>query len=285
MLTSLYVPGDRPDRVAKALASGADCVIVDLEDAVAPSHKEMARDALAGALAGAGASHGGDGRSTGTPAVQVRVNARGSAWHEADLAAVAGLDPAVGVRLPKVSGPEAVAAARGALPGRELHALIETALGVERAFEIASAGVGSVALGEADLRAELGLAAGEEGEPGLAWVRSRLVVAAAAAGLPAPQMSVYADVRDSDGLARSCARGRALGFVGRTAIHPAQLPVIREAFAPTEAEIARAQEIIDRIGAAEADGSGTVVLADGTFLDVAMVRAARRVLAGRPLGS
>ena len=85
-------------------------------------------------------------------------------------------------------------------------------------------------------------------------------------------------MKDLAGLARSCARGRALGFVGRTAIHPAQLPVIREAFAPTEAEVARAQEIIDRVGAAEADGSGTVVLEDGTFLDVAMVRAARRVL-------
>ena len=269
MLTSLYVPGDRPDRVAKALGSGADCVIVDLEDAVAASHKGAARDALAGALAEA---------APGIVAVQVRVNARGSAWHEADLAAVAELDPAVGVRIPKVAGPDDVAAVKAALPGREVHALIETALGVEQAFAIASAGVASVALGEADLRAELGLAAGEEGEPGLAWVRSRLVVAAAAAGLPAPQLSVYADVKDLAGLARSCARGRALGFVGRTAIHPAQLPVIREAFAPTEAEVARAQEIIDRVGAAEADGSGTVVLEDGTFLDVAMVRAARRVL-------
>lgn len=269
MLTALYVPADRPDRVAKALASGADCVIVDLEDAVAASHKETARAALAEALSG----------DLDVP-VQVRVNPRGPAWHDADLAAVSELDPAVGVRLPKVSGPEDVAAARSVLPDREVHALIETALGVERAFQIASGGVASVALGEADLRAELGLAAGEEGEPGLAWVRSRLVVAAAAAGLPSPQMSVYADVRDLDGLARSCARGRALGFAGRTAIHPAQLPVIRDAFAPTEAELARAQEIIDRVGAAEADGAGTVVLEDGTFLDVAMVRAARRMLTG-----
>ena len=282
MLTSLYVPGDRPDRVAKALASGADCVIVDLEDAVAPAHKAVARDALAGALARMGARDVDDGGSSGVPAVQVRVNARGSAWHEADLAAVAELDPMVGVRLPKVSGADDVAAAGAVLPGRAVHALIETALGVERAFEIVSAGVASVALGEADLRAELGLAAGEEGEPGLAWVRSRLVVAAAAAGLPAPQMSVYADVKDLDGLARSCARGRAMGFVGRTAIHPMQLPVIREAFAPTAAEVARAQEIIDRVGAAAADGSGTVVLEDGTFLDVAMVRAARRVLDSDP---
>ncbi|WP_163544056.1 HpcH/HpaI aldolase/citrate lyase family protein [Occultella kanbiaonis] len=280
MLTSLYVPGDRPDRVAKALASGADCVIVDLEDAVAAVHKARARDSLAQALRGgppSGPDAAGPGRRDPV-AVQVRVNARGSRWHEEDLAAVATLDRAIGVRLPKVSGPQDVVAARERLPGRDLHALIETALGVERAFEIASGGVASVALGEADLRAELGVVTGLAGEPGLAWSRSRLVVAAAAAGLPAPQQSVYADVRDLDGLARSCAAGRALGFVGRTAIHPVQLPVIRAAYTPTDAEVARARETVERVGAAEADGAGTVVLADGTFLDVAMVRAARRVL-------
>ncbi|UFU01880.1 CoA ester lyase [Ruania suaedae] len=267
MLTSLYVPGDRPDRVAKALASRADCVIVDLEDAVAPSHKALARESLSGALDG----------ELPMP-VQVRVNARGSAWHEDDLAAVRDLDPAIGVRLPKVNSADDIAAIQEALPGRAVHALIETAIGVERAFEIASAGVASVTLGEADLRAELGLAAGEAGEPGLAWVRPRLIVAAAAAGLPAPHMSVWADVKDMDGLARSCAAGKTLGFAGRSAIHPAQLPVIREAFRPTEAEIARAQEIIDRVRSAETDGSGTVVLQDGSFLDAAMVRAATRTL-------
>ncbi|TDE99122.1 CoA ester lyase [Occultella glacieicola] len=270
MLTSLYVPGDRPDRVAKALTSGADCVIVDLEDAVAAPHKAQARAALADTLGG-----------TLPVPVQVRVNAPGSRWHEADLEAVADLSLEIGLRLPKVTGPQDVDAVRERLPGREVHALIETALGLERAFEIASASVASVALGEADLRSELGLAAGPAaaaGEQGLAWARSRLVVAAAAANLPAPQQSVYADVRDLDGLARSCAAGRALGFVGRTAIHPVQLPVIREAFAPTDAQISRAREIVERVGAAQADGAGTVVLADGTFLDVAMVRSARRVL-------
>lgn len=267
MLTSLYVPGDRPDRVAKALASGADCVIVDLEDAVAPSHKQLARESLADAL--------GDEIDV---TVQVRVNARGSAWHEDDLAAVRQVASAIAVRLPKVNSSDDVAAVQQALPGRDVHALIETAIGIERAFEIASAGVASVTLGEADLRAELGLAAGEAGESGLAWVRSRLVVATAAAELPAPQMSVWADVKDMDGLARSCAAGKALGFMGRSAIHPTQLPVIRDAFQPTEAELARAQEIIDRLGSAEADGAGTVVLEDGTFLDLAMVHAAQRVI-------
>ena len=269
-LTALYVPGDRPDRVAKALAAGADIVIVDLEDAVAPSSKDLARNALGEALTG---------RDAGGPAVQVRVNAAGSPWHDDDLAAVAALDGEVGVRVPKVESAAQVADIASRVPGRPIHALIESAMGVERAFEIASAGVASIALGEADLRSQLGLPRGVAGEPGLAWTRSRIVNAAAAAALPAPQMSVYTDVRDLDGLAASCAGGRALGFLGRTAIHPAQLPVIRAAFTPSPEEVARAREIVERVGSAAADGSGTVVLADGTFLDVAMLAQARRTLA------
>lgn len=265
-LTALYVPGDRPDRVAKALTAGADIVIVDLEDAVAPSRKTEARSALAALLTA---------EAPDAPRVQVRVNVRGSAWHDDDLAAVATLPAEVDVRLPKVASAADVEAVRTALPGRAVHALIESALGVERAYEIASAGVASLALGDADLRSQLGLGPGDEP---LAWIRSRLVTAAAAAGLPMPMMSVYADVRDLDGLATSCAAGRTLGMLGRTAIHPAQLPVIAAAFTPSAGQVERARQIVDRVGSALADHTGTVVLDDGTFLDVAMVDAARRVL-------
>lgn len=269
-LTALYVPGDRPDRVAKALSAGADLVIVDLEDAVAPGRKAQARDGLQ-ELAG----RNGDA----SPAVQVRVNSLGSDWFDDDMAALAGLPAHIGVRVPKVESAAVVHEVAERLPRRGIHALLESALGVERAYDIASAGVGSVALGEADLRSQLGLPRGADGEPGLLWARSRLVYAAAAAGLPAPMMSVYADVSDTEGLASSCAVGRALGFVGRTAIHPAQLPVIEEAFTPSPEEVDRAREVVDRVAAAVADGVGTVVLADGTFLDVAMVDSARRTLA------
>lgn len=269
MLTSLYVPADRPDRIAKAVASGANCVIIDLEDSVAPSKKDSARSSLVRSLA--------HYKDYGT-SLQVRINACSSKWHHQDVLAVNMMPPDVAIRLPKVEHPEAVREVRQRAKGRDLHALIETPLGVERAYEIASSGVASIGLGEADLLAHLGIGAGAVGEQGLTWVRSRVIVAAAAAGLPAPQMSVYPNVHDLAGLEKSCLAGREMGFVGRTAIHPGQLPIIRKVFGPTAAEVARAQQIIESVEEAVNGGAGVVVLNDGTFLDVAMVRGARRVL-------
>lgn len=271
-VVALYAPADRPERFERALDSGADAVIVDLEDAVTASRKDAARAALVEF-----AEHWRE-RGAGACAVQVRINARGSAMHEKDLAALSGLPGDFGLRLPKTQSAAEVEAVRAAAPGRAVHALLESALAFERAFEIAGAGVASIAAGEADLRAELGVPAGPEGEPGLAWSRSRLVNAAAAAGLPQPLMAVWPDVADLDGLERSCRAGRALGFAGRTAIHPRQLDVIRRVFLPSAAEVARAERIIDRVRSAALDGTGAFVLEDGTFLDAAMVRAAQRVL-------
>lgn len=269
-LTLLYVPADRPDRVAKALASAADVVLVDLEDAVAPSHKAPARENLAGLLGGL------SGRRSAVGAVQVRINHASTPWHADDVATVAGLPPGVGARIPKVESADEVRALAAAMPGRALHLLVESALGVERAFEVAAASpqVASIGLGEADLRSDLRL----DGEDGLLWSRGRVVVAARAAGLPAPVMSAYTNVRDLDGLASSCRAGRTLGFCGRTAIHPAQLDTIREAFLPTSGEVAAAREVLERVGSASLEGVGAVALADGTFLDVAMVERARWVL-------
>ncbi|GIG24333.1 HpcH/HpaI aldolase/citrate lyase family protein [Cellulomonas denverensis] len=265
--TLLYAPADRPDLAAKALAGDADVVVLDLEDAVAPARKASARDALAGLIAAAPA---------GRP-VQVRVNQEHAPWHADDLAAVAELPASVGLRVPKVNRPEAVRALAAALPGRPLHLLLEDALGIEHAFAVATAdpAVATLGLGEADLRSDLGVS----GEEGLAWVRSRVVTAARAAGLPAPAMSVYPHVTDLDGLRASCVAGRALGFVGRAAIHPRQLPAIRAAFTPDAAEVERAREVLDRVAGAHQAGVGAVVLADGTFLDVAMVERARSVVA------
>ncbi|MGW4590107.1 HpcH/HpaI aldolase/citrate lyase family protein [Amycolatopsis thermoflava] len=265
-LTLLYVPADRPDRVAKALDSAADVVLVDLEDAVAPARKDEARANAVRLLSGPLARR-----------VQVRINHASTPWHMADLAALAGLPAEVGARIPKVESPAEIHALAEALPGRDLHPLIESALGVERALEIATASpqVASIGLGEADLRSDLGVT----DEAGLAWARSRVVVAARAARLVPPVMSAYTNVRDLDGLAASCRAGRALGFRGRTAIHPAQLDTIRAAFLPSEQEVSRAREVLSRLDDATAAGVGAIALTDGTFLDVAMLEQARTVLA------
>ncbi len=113
-------------------------------------------------------------------------------------------------------------------------------------------------------------------DDGLLWARSRIVNAAAAAALPAPNMSVYPNVADLDGLRQTCELGRRLGFLGRAAIHPKQLPVIAEAFRPSETEVAHARELV---AAAETSESGAVLTADGRFVDEAVLRQARRTLA------
>ncbi|MGW3309785.1 HpcH/HpaI aldolase/citrate lyase family protein [Streptomyces sp. NPDC001073] len=259
-LTWLYVPGDRPPVVAKALAAGADVVVVDLEDAVAPDRKEYARAATAELL------------SEPRPDVHVRVNALDTPWAADDLRTLAPLPGVSGLRLPKVTSAEDVVTVAEKAGGLPLYALLETALGVERAFAIAGAhpSVHGIALGEADLRADLGV----REDAGLDWPRSRVIVAARAAGLAPPPQSVHPDIRDLDALAVSCARGRALGFLGRAAIHPRQLPVIERAFLPTEREIEEAETIVKAAMAEE----GAQALADGRFIDAAVVAAAQRTL-------
>ncbi|MDN3359432.1 CoA ester lyase [Actinomadura sp. DC4] len=264
MPTLLYVPADRPGRVDKALRSRADVVVLDLEDAVAPAHKEAAREAVSLLIA-----------SPPRP-LQVRVNDLRTPEGRADLAALGPLLTATeGVRLPKVESAGQVREAAASAPGAALHPLLESALGVERAYEIASAhpAVASIGLGEADLRADLGVA----DETALTWPRSRVVVAARAAGLPAPVQSVYADIADLEGLAISCRLGRSLGFRGRAAIHPAQLPVIAEAYRPDETELAAARRVLAAFASAE--DTGAFALEDGGFVDAAVARQAERLLA------
>ncbi|WP_371615431.1 CoA ester lyase [Streptomyces sp. NBC_00454] len=262
ILTWLYVPGDRPAVVTKALSAGADAVIVDLEDAVSASRKEYARAATAELL---GARH--------QVPVHVRVNALDSPWGGADLTALGGLHGLAGLRLPKISAPEQIVGVAERTGGVALYALLESAVGVERAYEIARAhpALRGLSLGEADLRADLGITA----EAGLDWPRSRVVVAARAAGLAPPAQSVFPDIRDLEALAASCARGRSLGFLGRAAIHPRQLPVIARAYLPGPEEVTAAEEIV----AAARRTPGAVALADGRFVDPAMLAGAERVVA------
>ncbi|MFJ7166073.1 HpcH/HpaI aldolase/citrate lyase family protein [Streptomyces globosus] len=262
ILTWLYARGDHQDSVAKALHCGADAVIVDLEDAVPASRKEYARAATAELLA----------ERPPVP-VYVRVNALDSPWAGADLAALAGLLGLAGLRLPKVTSPEQVVRVAERTGGVALYALLESALGVERAYEIARAhpALRGLALGEADLRADLGCGS----EEGLDWPRSRVVVAARAAGLAPPAQSVFPDIRDLEALAASCARGRRLGFLGRAAIHPRQLPVIERAYLPGPEELGAAEEVV----AAARRNPGAAVLPDGRFVDAAALAVAERVVA------
>lgn len=265
VLTLLYAPADRADLARKALAGDADVVILDLEDAVAAVAKESARAMVPAAIA----------TSPERP-VQVRVNALGTPWCADDLQMVQHLPAHVGVRLPKVTSAADVAEVRAAVGDRAIHCLIENASGVEAAADIAAArGVASIALGEADLRSDLGVA----DDAGLDWCRQRIVVAARACGLPPPTMAVYPHVRDLDGLAASTAAGRRLGFLGRSAIHPRQLPVITAAFRPDPADVDRARAVLTAYTESTHIGSGTAVLPDGSFVDAAMIEYARRLLA------
>jgi citrate lyase subunit beta/citryl-CoA lyase len=269
----LYVPGDRPDRFAGAVASGADVVIIDLEDAVAPARKDEARANVAAYLRARAVRNRAD--EVGGPVeVHVRLNDLSTQRGLDDLSELAGLPGLDAVRLPKIDS------ARGLdlllhfpVPA---YALLESAAAILEAPAIAAhPRVAGIALGEQDLAAELSIT----DESALNHLRLQAVLAAAAAGLPPVPMSVYPDVRDETGLTASCLAGRALGMFGRTALHPRQIPAIRRAFTPTADETARAAEIVRAAERAERDGVGAVALPDGRFVDVPVVTRARRTLA------
>lgn len=260
----LYVPASRGELLPKALAGPADAVIIDLEDAVAPAKKDSARDALPALLE----------QPRGKP-VWVRANHPASEWGKADLDVLATL-PVDGVRLPKGEDPAQVAEVAATLR-RPLHLVLESALGVENALELArcSEWVHGIALGEADLLADLG---GLDASA-LGYSRGRIVSAARAAGLGAPVMSVWTDLQDQDGLQADSLAARAAGFFGRAVVHPRQVPVVNAAFLPSEAEIAAARRVVDTMRRAEAAGSAAGIDESGGFVDPAVLARARHVLA------
>jgi citrate lyase subunit beta/citryl-CoA lyase len=260
----LYVPGHRADLVAKALVGEAEAVVVDLEDAVAPGAKDTARAAVAD-LADAPRDR----------PLWVRMNAPDGEWGAADLEVLA-RSAVDGVRVPKAAHPDAVARLADRL-GRPLHLLVESALGVERAFALAAAHplVAAVSLGEADLAADLRVA--DRGA--LEWARQRIVVASRAAGLPSPLAPVWTDLPDLDGLAADSRVARDRGFWGRSVIHPRQIPVVHEAFSATADELARARALLDSLESAGARGETAYRDADGRFVDPAVVAGARTVVA------
>jgi citrate lyase subunit beta/citryl-CoA lyase len=256
----LFAPGSDERKLAKALASAADAVVCDLEDAVAPQDKEAARDVVRKALAGAA-----DG-----PARLVRINARGTAWHEDDVALTAALE-LDGIVLPKAS-PEAIEAV-GA-DGPPIVAIVETAMGLRQAFEIASQPrVAALVLGAVDLGAEVGLEPRPDAQE-ILYARSKVAIDSAAAGIRGPFDVVHLDFEDAAGLEEQCRVARALGFRGKACIHPAQVETINRVFAPSEDEIAWARGIVESF-----EGQTEGVLAvNGTMVDKPVVDRARRIL-------
>ncbi|MEV0600112.1 CoA ester lyase [Streptomyces sp. NPDC050315] len=251
----LFVPGHRADRFAKAAAAGADGVIVDLEDAVAPDAKDAARDDVAMWLAG------------GARAV-VRVNAPGTEWFEADLAMAAA--HGAPVMLPKAEDPAVLEAVTGAAGGRSpVLALIETAAGVENAAALCRVpGVVRAAFGSIDLAAQLGV--DPDDHLALAYARSRLVCASAAAGLAPPLDGVTTDLTADGPLPSDVAHARRLGFGGKLCIHPRQLAAVHEGFTPSPAEQKWARRVL---AAGEA-----VTVVDGRMVDRPVLERARRIL-------
>ncbi len=251
-VVALFVPGDRPDRFARAAASG-DAAILDLEDAVAAERKDAARDRVREALEGGLHSW-------------VRINEPTSAAGIADLEALANTPPAA-IVVPKASRAVDVDAVRRAA-NVPIVALIESIAGFAAIGEIASSGVSALAFGAYDFCAELGARPVPDV---LAPWRARIVFAARAAGIGALDTPFVA-LEDPAGLARDAAAAVDFGFDGKLAVHPNQVAPIRGAFAPTPAEMRWAQGVVE-----VAEGGG-VRRFEGSMIDAPLVRAARRIL-------
>jgi citrate lyase beta subunit len=265
----LFVPGDRPERFDKAAASGADVVLCDLEDAVAPEHKAEARAQVAG-------------WASRHPAA-VRINAVGTSWHEEDLAAVSAAAGVVAVVLPKADTVEAITATAGRLPaGLPLYALIETARGVRDVDRLAeklaeTPGAHRLLFGNLDFGLDAGITPMGHDERELLYARSKLVIASRAAGLPAPIDGVCTDIKDAaetSALIQSATAARALGFGGKLCVHPNQVAAVNGAFSPAEEELRWARRVLEAIG----DSSGAAVRIDGEMIDKPRVELARRLL-------
>lgn len=258
----LVFPGDDDRKRERALSSGADAVVLDLEDGVAEAAKDEARarlDAFAAAPGG--------------PARLVRVNDPASPTGSLDLAAVAELE-GVAVVVPKAALETVGRAAEAARP---VVALVEDAGGVRDAYALAEhPAVVALAIGSADLSASLGLVPAGDGTE-LLFVRSQLVVAAAAARIRPPIDGPCLDVRDQGALERETRAARALGLRGKLCIHPGQVAGVHRGLAPTREEVERARRVVAAWDDMQARGEAVGVV-DGALVDLPVVVLARAVI-------
>lgn len=256
----LFVPGSRPERFDKAVDSGADVVILDLEDAVAPAEKGQARANVERWLAAGGVGI-------------VRINARETPWHgeDVEMAARSGCP----VMIPKVELSSDAAAVQRCLPNETpLVALLESAAAILGAASICQApGVVRVAFGSFDLGAELGI--DPDGRQALLHARSALVLASAAARIAPPVDGVTATVGDIAALSSDLQHARSLGFGAKLCIHPGQVTHVNECFMPTDDEIEWADRVLN------AAGDHGVAIVDGKMVDAPVLMRARRIAAWR----
>ena len=259
--TYLYVPGSKPDVVEKAFNSDADCIVIDLEDAVHPDKKVDARNFVAEFIA-AGA----------TKPFLVRINNLESKWGKADLEAIA-LPGLAGIRIPKVESVDTVKQAADILnkakSDAQIHLLIESAKGVGQLSALASSDprVAAISLGEADLLSDL-RATNDEA---LKFCRNALIVAARAAGLKQPSQSVYANTKDLVGLHESTVHAKETGFFGRSVIHPNQIETVNEVFTPTQHEYEKALEMLSVFEQIQKSGESVMALPNGEMIDPANI--------------
>jgi citrate lyase subunit beta/citryl-CoA lyase len=254
----LFVPADRPDRFEKASASGADVVVLDLEDAVPANSRDEARANVRAWL------------DAGHRAV-VRINAYGTADYEKDVEAMAGCD--FGAMLAKTVSPVDATAVRAVLgEGIPLIALVESASGILAAPMIAAVpGVVRLAFGSIDYAAELGLDL--QLRDSLLFAQSALIVASAAAGISSPIDGVTTNFASADAVREDATHGRRLGFSGKLCIHPNQIEPVHASYAPSDADVAWAQQIL----AVATSGAATQL--NGEMVDAPVVARARRILA------
>jgi (S)-citramalyl-CoA lyase len=265
----MFSPGLKPDMFPKALASGTDIVCVELEDGIAPKDKKQARESTLTLFATPQANDGVERI--------VRINCLRSAFGLADVQAV--LDtpaPPSGLMLPKVISPDEITWLDDLLTERghdtRLHIIIETNAALESTYEIAQASprIEALFFGGVDMAAELRCQ--NAWEP-LLYARSRVVHAAAAAGIDVIDVP-YLNLDDLDGMEQEACLARELGFNGKGAIHPKQIPILNRVFTPSETEIAYAQKILHAFEAAD---TGLVVV-DGKLIEKPVIREMRRIL-------
>ncbi len=270
----LYMPGSNARALEKGRTLAADGLILDLEDAVAPDAKEMARGQIGASLKAGG---------YGARELIVRVNGLESPWGYDDIVAAAGFG-ADAILLPKVESAgavhqaETIMEASGAPQALSVWCMMETPLGMLHAEEIAEASprVGALVMGTSDLAKELYAAHTRDRLPMITSL-GLCMLAARAAGI-AILDGVHLDLGDDEGFAYSCRQGKELGFDGKTLIHPKTIDVANEVFGPSEEEVEWSRTIIAAHAEAEKDGKGIVVV-DGKLIENLHVLNAKRVVA------